>query len=79
MQRSDREVERWIGRELVGVDGRPIGTIDDIYLDTAATAQPEWLAVKTRWPPWVRRSPTPSTRSCSTRSSRSSSATEDRG
>lgn len=46
MEHPNHEVERWIGQELVGVGGRPIGTIKDVYLDTA-TEQPGWLAVKT--------------------------------
>lgn len=46
MEHPDHEAERWIGQELVGVDRQPIGTIKDVYLDTA-TGRPEWLAVKT--------------------------------
>ena len=46
MQHPNHEVERWIGQELIGVDGQPIGTIEDVYLDTA-TERPEWLVVKT--------------------------------
>ena len=36
----------WKGRTVVGSDGEKIGTLDEVYLDTA-TGQPEWAAVKT--------------------------------
>ena len=40
------ELRGWIGRDLVDAGGQKIGTIEDIYEDTA-TGQPEWLAVHT--------------------------------
>jgi sporulation protein YlmC with PRC-barrel domain len=36
----------WRGREVVGGDGRKIGTFDEIYLDEG-TNEPAWAAVKT--------------------------------
>ena len=36
----------WRGREVVGRDGRKIGTFDEIYLDEG-TNEPTWAAVKT--------------------------------
>ena len=36
----------WKGRTVVGSDGERIGTLAEVYLDTA-TGQPEWAAVST--------------------------------
>src|SRR4051794_4227381 len=36
----------WKGRTVVGSDGEKIGTLAEVYLDTA-TGQPEWAAVST--------------------------------
>jgi uncharacterized protein (TIGR02271 family) len=40
------EAYEWRGRDVVGSDGEKIGTVDEIYLDTA-TEQPEWVATNT--------------------------------
>jgi uncharacterized protein (TIGR02271 family) len=34
----------WRGREVIGSDGEKIGTVDEVYLDTASD-KPEWLAI----------------------------------
>jgi len=36
----------WRDREVVGSDGEKIGTVDEVYLDTA-NGEPEWLSVNT--------------------------------
>ena len=36
----------WIGADVVGDDGKKLGTLDDIYMDRAS-GQPEWLVVAT--------------------------------
>jgi len=36
----------WRDREVVGSDGEKIGTVDEVYLDTAS-GEPEWLSVNT--------------------------------
>ncbi|MDQ3725947.1 MAG: PRC and DUF2382 domain-containing protein [Actinomycetota bacterium] len=40
------EAYEWRGRDVVGSDGEKIGTVDEIYLDTA-TDQPEWVSINT--------------------------------
>lgn len=34
----------WAGREVLDADGRPVGTVEEIYLDEA-TERPEWVLV----------------------------------
>jgi uncharacterized protein (TIGR02271 family) len=36
----------WRGRDVVGSDGEKIGTVDEVYLDTAS-GEPEWLSINT--------------------------------
>jgi len=36
----------WRDREVVGSDGEKIGTVDEVYLDTAS-GEPEWLSINT--------------------------------
>jgi uncharacterized protein (TIGR02271 family) len=40
------EAYEWQGRDVVGSDGEKIGTVDEVYLDTAS-GQPEWLSINT--------------------------------
>ena len=40
------EAYDWRGREVVGSDGEKIGTVDEVYLDTAS-GDPEWLSINT--------------------------------
>jgi len=40
------EAYEWRGREVIGSDGEKIGTIDEVYLDTAS-GEPEWLSINT--------------------------------
>ncbi|HEV2858469.1 MAG TPA: PRC and DUF2382 domain-containing protein [Solirubrobacterales bacterium] len=40
------EAYDWRDREVIGSDGDKIGTVDEVYLDTA-NGEPEWLAVNT--------------------------------
>ena len=40
------EAYDWRDREVVGSDGEKIGTVDEVYLDTAS-GEPEWLSVNT--------------------------------
>jgi hypothetical protein len=40
------EAYDWRDREVVGSDGEKIGTVDEVYLDTA-DGEPEWLSVNT--------------------------------
>ena len=43
---ADTEVRDWQGRQLIGGDGKPVGTIGAIYWDDH-TGQPEWATVRT--------------------------------
>jgi uncharacterized protein (TIGR02271 family) len=36
----------WRGRDVIGSDGEKIGTVDELYLDTAS-GEPEWLSINT--------------------------------
>jgi uncharacterized protein (TIGR02271 family) len=40
------EAYEWRGRDVVGSDGEKIGTVDEVYLDTAS-GDPEWLSINT--------------------------------
>ena len=40
------EAYEWRGRDVVGSDGEKIGTVDEVYLDTAS-GEPEWLSINT--------------------------------
>jgi uncharacterized protein (TIGR02271 family) len=40
------EAYDWRGREVIGSDGEKVGTVEEVYLDTA-TDQPEWLSINT--------------------------------
>jgi uncharacterized protein (TIGR02271 family) len=40
------EAYDWRGRDVIGSDGDKIGTVDEVYLDTA-TGQPEWVSINT--------------------------------
>ena len=40
------EAYDWRGRDVIGSDGEKIGTVDEIYLDTA-TDEPEWISINT--------------------------------
>jgi uncharacterized protein (TIGR02271 family) len=40
------EAYDWRGREVVGSDGEKIGSVDEVYLDTAS-GEPEWLSINT--------------------------------
>jgi uncharacterized protein (TIGR02271 family) len=40
------EAYDWRGRDAVGSDGEKIGTVDEVYLDTAS-GEPEWLSINT--------------------------------
>jgi uncharacterized protein (TIGR02271 family) len=40
------EAYEWRERDVIGSDGEKIGTVDEIYLDTAS-GEPEWLSINT--------------------------------
>ncbi|HKO39300.1 MAG TPA: PRC and DUF2382 domain-containing protein [Solirubrobacterales bacterium] len=40
------EAYEWRDRDVVGSDGEKIGTVDEVYLDTAS-GEPEWLSINT--------------------------------
>lgn len=40
------EAYAWRGRDVVGSDGEKIGTVDEVYIDTAS-GEPEWLSINT--------------------------------
>ena len=40
------DIKTWRGRDVVDSDGDKIGTLEDVYLDSAS-GEPEWAAIKT--------------------------------
>jgi uncharacterized protein (TIGR02271 family) len=40
------EAYEWRDRDVIGSDGEKIGTVDEVYLDTAS-GEPEWLSINT--------------------------------
>jgi uncharacterized protein (TIGR02271 family) len=40
------EAYEWRDRDVIGSDGEKIGTVNEVYLDTA-TEEPEWLSINT--------------------------------
>jgi uncharacterized protein (TIGR02271 family) len=40
------EAYEWRGRDVIGSDDEKIGTVDEVYLDTAS-GDPEWLSINT--------------------------------
>jgi len=40
------EAYEWRGRDVIGSDGEKIGTVEEVYLDTAS-GEPEWLSINT--------------------------------